>query len=321
MRTHTILTTTIARRRTSTDSGKVGTRASGRGRATRASDAKDDEREPMNEQSLADVLAKLRKAEEEKRELEIALGRKNASGISQTVEDVGKTKPRARVDGVGRREELFTANRSSGDAWLRDGMEFLVREQPSEAGGGANGMTAEEKGLVNRRAIVGAVATAAFAIASQISIEAPQPGKPLFFYLVPIVRSRELLVRASALAEDGEWEELRMTTARVVGQPNDIKANLFDAAAYLSGDDENKAKAIAFDFLEYMEKVDYSKYYENMGAVSGSKAAEYAKFSAKASKSAVGKLDEFLALMDRESVDAAKSQVIALEASLAAESE
>jgi len=97
----------------------------------------------------------------------------------------------------------------------------------------------------------------------------------------------------------------------VTGPPNDVKENLFKAAAYLSGSREQKAREIAFDFLEYMEKVNYSKYFENMGTAGGAKAAEYAKFSAKASKSAIGKIDEFLALMDREAVDAAESQVMA----------
>ena len=166
---------------------------------------------------------------------------------------------------------------------------------------------------MRRRAIVGLAMTAAFAGLSQISIEAPEPRKPLFFYLVPVVRSRELLRRATVLAEDGSWEELNSTVNRVTGPPNDVKENLFKAAAYLRGSQEAKAREIAFDFLEYMEKVNYSKYFENMGSVNGNKAAEYAKFSAKASVSAIDKIDEFLALMDRESVEAAESQVMAFE--------
>ncbi len=277
----------------------------------------DEDAEPLNEASLADVMAKLKAAEEEREKLRAELEAKTPTtdgGEVKTVDELARMKPKksaARIDGVGQREILFGGSRKEGDAWLRDGMEFLVRDQPSEAGVTVEGMTEEEKGTVNRRLIVGLALTAAFAGLSQIEIEAPEPSKPLFFYLVPIVRSRELLRRATKLAEEGEWEELNSTVNAVTGPPNDVKDNLFKAAAYLSGSREQKAREIAFDFLEYMEKVNYSKYFENMGTAGGAKAAEYAKFSAKASKSAIGKIDEFLALMDREAVDAAESQVMA----------
>jgi hypothetical protein len=289
----------------------------------RAVDDDGDGAQPLNEASLADVMAKLKQAEADKAKLQAELAARAQGGAVESVDALAKMTPaksKSRVDGVGKREQLFSS-RTEGDAWLRDGMEFLVRDQPSEAGvNAANaGLTEEEQGTVNRRLIIGLALTAAFAAFSQVSIEAPEPTKPLFFYLVPLVRSRALLVRATTLAEEGEWEDLSSTVSRVVGAPNDVKTNLFKAAAYLSGSEENKAKAIAFDFLEYMEKVDYSKYYENLGAVNGSKAAEYAKFSAKASKSAIGKLDEFLALMDRESVAAATSQVMAFETEFAAQ--
>jgi hypothetical protein len=62
--------------------------------------------------------------------------------------------------------------------------------------------------------------------------------------------------------------------------------------------------------LELAEKIDYNKYFESMGTVSGSKAAEYSIFSKRASMAAAAKLDEFLALMDREQLDAARSQVL-----------
>lgn len=281
--------------------------------------ANDDDAEPLNEASLADVMAKLKAAEAEREKLRAELEAKTpladgAASEVKTVDELARMKPKksaSRIDGVGQREILFGGSRKEGDAWLRDGMEFLVRDQPSEAGVTVEGMTEEEKGTVNRRLIIGLALTAAFAGLSQIEIEAPEPTKPLFFYLVPIVRSRELLRRATKLAEEGEWEELNSTVNAVTGPPNDVKENLFKAAAYLSGSQEQKAREIAFDFLEYMEKVNYSKYFENMGTVGGAKAAEYAKFSAKASKSAIGKIDEFLALMDREAVDAAESQVMA----------
>jgi len=292
-------------------------RATSRATTMRRRAAEDDKTPPLTEASLADVVAKLKAAEADRERLRAELDAKTSAETSvKSVDELARMKPstrgKPRVDGVGKREQLF-ASRSEGDAWLRDGMEFLVRDQPSEAGASAAGMTEEEEATVRRRAIVGAALTAAFVGLSQISIEAPEPSKPLFFYLVPVVRSRELLRRATVLAEEGSWEELNSTVNRVTGPPNDVKENLFKAAAYLSGSQEAKAREIAFDFLEYMEKVNYSKYFENMGSVNGNKAAEYAKFSAKASVSAIGKIDEFLALMDRESVEAAESQVMAFE--------
>jgi hypothetical protein len=72
---------------------------------------------------------------------------------------------------------------------------------------------------------------------------------------------------------------------------------------------------MAFDFLELLEKVDYNKYFEAMQGVpvSGAKAAEYSRFSKKATIAAAAKLDEFLRLMDREQLDAATSQVVAFQ--------
>ena len=92
---------------------------------------------------------------------------------------------------------------------------------------------------------------------------------------------------------------------------NSAKENLFKAAAYLDARQEEKAKQVAFDFLELTEKIDYNKYFESMGAVSGQKAAEYSKFSKKAAIAAAAKLDEFFALMDRDQLEAARSQVMA----------
>ena len=117
------------------------------------------------------------------------------------------TTGKARVDGVGKRETLF-GTRSEGDAWLKDGMEFLVREQPSEAGGvGEAGMTEEEEKRVRRRAIVGAALTAAFVGLSQISIESPEPVTPLCFDSVRGGPGREFLATAERVGAGGACAE------------------------------------------------------------------------------------------------------------------
>lgn len=62
--------------------------------------------------------------------------------------------------------------------------------------------------------------------------------KLLFFYLVFVVWSWELLCRVVMLAEDGAWDELNSTVSRVVGLLNNVKDNLFKVVVYLSGSKE-----------------------------------------------------------------------------------
>ena len=138
----------------------------------RATDDDRDESPPLTEASLADVVAKLERAEADRERLRAELDAKRSGEASvKSVDELARMKPstrgKPRVDGVGKREQLF-ASRSEGDAWLRDGMEFLVRDQPSEAGASEAGMTEEEEATVRRRAIVGFVMTAAFVGLSQI---------------------------------------------------------------------------------------------------------------------------------------------------------
>ena len=261
---------------------------------------------------MADVMAKLAAAEAEAEKLRAEL----KESASAPIDDLAKQKPaksKSRIDGVGGRETIFGTSTKPGDAWLKDGMEFLVRDQPSESGE-LEKMSEEDQNTVNRRLAIGLLGTGVFIGLSQISDESSTPNKPMFFYLVPLVKSRELLKQATELAENGYWDELS-TVCRQIAKANDAKGNLFSAAAYLTGRDEERAKQMAFDFLELLEKIDYNKYFESMNGVpvSGAQAAEYSKFSKRAAVAAAAKLDEFLALMDREQLDAARSQVIVVE--------
>ena len=47
----------------------------------------------------------------------------------------------------------------------------------------------------------------------------------------------------------------------------------------MDGRQEDKAKEIASDFLELVEKIDYNKYFENMGTVTGAKAGGFLRTS------------------------------------------
>ena len=251
---------------------------------------------------MADMMAKLAAAEAEAEKLRSEL-KETAAAPAEDLSRQTPAKGKSRIDGVGGRETLFGTSTKPGDAWLKDGMEFLVREQPSESGE-LQGMTEEEQNTVNRRLAIGLFGTAVFAGLSQISDESSAPSKPLFFYLVPLVKIRELLRSATDLAENGYWDDLTVVVNQIVRQ-NDARGNLFAAASYLSGKDEERAKQMAFDFLELLEKVDYNKYFESMKGVPVS--------GAKAAVAAAAKLDEFLGLMDREQLDAATSQVVAFQ--------
>lgn len=261
---------------------------------------------------MADMMAKLAAAEAEAEKLRSELKDSAASPLTDvSIDELAKqkpAKPASRIDGKGGRETLFGTSKNDGDAWLRDGMDFLVRDQPSESAELAE-MSKEDQDTVNRRLAIGLLGTALFAGFSQVSDTSPAPSKPLFFYLVPLVKIRELLKQAAQLAEDGSWDELS-TVCRQIAQANGAKENLLSASKYLDAREEEKAKQIAVDFLELLEKIDYNKYFESLGAVSGTKAAEYSKFSKRASVAAAAKLDEFLALMDREQLEAARSQVV-----------
>ena len=59
----------------------------------------------------------------------------------------------------------------------------------------------------------------------------PAPSKPLFFYLVPLVRVQKLLKEAEQIIPDGDYEALRNVLSRIEGPPNNVQENLRSAAA------------------------------------------------------------------------------------------
>ena len=163
---------------------------------------------PMTEGNMADMMAKLAAAEAEAEKLRSELKESAKAPVpTGTIDELAKqkpAKPENRIDGKGGRETLFGTAKNSGDAWLKDGMQFLARDQPSELGESVE-MSKEDQDTVNRRLAIGLLGTGIFVGLSQISVEAPAPSKPLFFYLVPLVKTRELLKQAADLAENGYW--------------------------------------------------------------------------------------------------------------------
>jgi hypothetical protein len=210
------------------------------------------------------------------------------------------------------REQIFDFGKKKKDGnWLQDGLEFVSKEQPSEQLTVAE-MSEEDQNTVNRRLAIGIALTVGFIGFGLIPDDSigGKPEKPLFFYLVPIARSREILRNCEELAEDGDFEALLSNVKSVLGEPNTIKKNLLTACVFLSGREEERAKELAFNIVEDIEKVDFKTYFDTQQKTfDGVTAKKYADFSAKAAHAAVIKINRFLEFFDAESRQAANSQV------------
>ena len=281
----------------------------------------------MNEKSMQEMLAKLERAEKEKELLQQKLEETNAASKRRdeesntnenlTIDELARMKPRgtgtkSRIDGSMQREQIFDFGKNKKDGnWLQDGFEFVSKEQPSEQLTVAE-MSEEDQNTVNRRLAIGIALTVGFIGFGLIPDDSigGKPEKPLFFYLVPIARSREILRNCEELAEDGDFEALLSNVKSVLGEPNTIKKNLLTACVFLSGREEERAKELAFNIVEDIEKVDFKTYFDTQQKTfDGVTAKKYADFSAKAAHAAVIKINRFLEFFDAESRQAANSQV------------
>ena len=279
----------------------------------------------MNETSMQEMLAKLERAEKEKELLQQKLEETNNASKREesnanenlTIDELARMKPRgtgtkSRIDGSMQREQIFDFGKNKKDGnWLQDGLEFVSKEQPSEQLTVAE-MSEEDQNTVNRRLAIGIALTVGFIGFGLIPDDSigGKPEKPLFFYLVPIARSREILRNCEELAEDGDFEALLSNVKSVLGEPNTIKKNLLTACVFLSGREEERAKELAFNIVEDIEKVDFKTYFDTQQKTfDGVTAKKYADFSAKAAHAAVIKINRFLEFFDAESRQAANSQV------------
>lgn len=111
-------------------------------------------------------------------------------------------------------------------------MAFFTGGGPSEAESGA-AASQEEAAVVRRRLLGGLALTAAAAAFAIVPTERlqPAPSKPLFFYLVPLVRTQALLEEVERVVPEGDYEQLRSALARIQGAPNNVQDNLRSAAA------------------------------------------------------------------------------------------
>ena len=134
-----------------------------------------------------DLLARLKVAEAEAQRLKAELAAAQGAAPAPAAEEKGK-----RIDGGDlRRETLFTSA-SRERNWLNESdVAFFTGGGPSEAEGGA-GESAEAGATVQRRLLLGLLLAGAGAGLSLVPTEdlASAPTKPLFFYILPLLRSQ-----------------------------------------------------------------------------------------------------------------------------------
>lgn len=273
---------------------------------------------PINE----DLIARLKAAEEEAQRLkkELAAAKSQDTSASDTEEVEEQRAAAGRIDGGDMRRETLAFVESKSRNWLSESdVDFFTGGGPSEAASSAGGDGDVDAGVVTRRLLIGiglSVGVGAFALIPTEKLQ-PAPSKPLFFYLVPLVRVQGLLKEAEDIIPNGDYEALRTVLSRIEGSPNNVQDNLRSAAASLSGSRAAEtADYVARDVYEYIKGIDYQTYYDSvggaMGVRGGSGQKELFDYSQQSAAAARKKLDEFLALMPRDQVEAAQQQASTL---------
>ncbi|KAJ9527316.1 hypothetical protein QJQ45_025536 [Haematococcus lacustris] len=254
-----------------------------------------------------DVLARLKAAEDEaaklRKQLEIAQAAKGAPVVNVLE---GKV---PRIDSTDSRETLFTSRGGKKTAWLNEAdVEFFVGNSVGETSSAAD--DPEAAAVVQKRLIIGLGLAAAAGALALVPTEAlrPKPSKPLFLYVVPLLRIQGLLKDCEEVVEDGQWDQLRTVLDRIQGNPNNVRDNLDNVVALLPDSSaRSNAQKLEFDIIEYLDSMDYNKYFDAMPrrTISGVQNAEFVKFSRSALKAAQSSLAKLLDLVPRESLDAA----------------
>lgn len=276
----------------------------------------DSSRVDANSMVSEELIARLKAAEEEAKELKQKLNQvQQERGDDENV----ATTTQRRIDGADLRRETLSFVENKPRNWLSESdIEFFTGGGPGEVDGEVNAAeNNEEKAIVKRRLLIGTVLSAglgAFALIPTEKLQ-PPPSKPLFFYLVPLLRSQEILREIVRVIPDGNYEQLGSLLSRIEGPPNNVQENLKAAAASLpDGRLAEKADFVARDVYEYLKGIDYQTYFESVGGSGrmsngGQQAKEMFEYSENSAKAAQKKLEEFLSLMPADQLEAAKQQV------------
>jgi len=218
-------------------------------------------------------------------------------------------KPERRIDSADlKRESLFGAGSGPNENWLT---EKVTGGGPGEQ---AEEMSEEDKATVTRRVVLGTLGTVgavAFGLTPTEKLDLSRPDQPLFFYLVALLRIRELLPELEEPVREANFSAVKAGLRSILQSPNNARDNMTKAKLLLP-DASRRARGdeLIGSFIEYVRTVDYDQYFETVGPAQGGKQNDrYVDFSLKALKAAQRDLDEFLALMPREDLAAARQQL------------
>eukprot|EP00199_Chlamydomonas_sp_CCMP681_P002529 CAMPEP_0119102650 /NCGR_PEP_ID=MMETSP1180-20130426/1324_1 /TAXON_ID=3052 ORGANISM="Chlamydomonas cf sp, Strain CCMP681" /NCGR_SAMPLE_ID=MMETSP1180 /ASSEMBLY_ACC=CAM_ASM_000741 /LENGTH=323 /DNA_ID=CAMNT_0007086971 /DNA_START=13 /DNA_END=984 /DNA_ORIENTATION=+ len=262
-----------------------------------------------------DVLARLLAAEAEAQRLRKQLAAAQAAkGAPTSVPDVMAAKPK-RVDGQGDRETLFAKGGRA--SWLSEAdVNFFVGDGVGETNVPVK--DPEYESVVQRRLLIGGLLTLGAAAFALVPTEAlrPKPSKPLYFYVVPLLRVKDLLTECPSIIENADWVQLRQVLTRVQGTPNDLLSNLENVANLLSDvggaqSPQSRAQQLAREINEYIDSMDsIKKYYDSMPTrvITAAENAGFVSFSTQALKAAQQRLNQFLAIIPGDAMQAAVQQ-------------
>lgn len=271
-----------------------------------------------SQSSSEDLIARLKAAEQEAKQLKQKLEAVNQMNQASTGSQPTTSTATSRIDGADLRRETLSFVENKPRNWLSESdIEFFTGGGPSELEEGGEDLHREDSSgsidrLVQRRLIIGvslSAALGAFALVPTEQLQ-PPPSKPLFFYLVPLLRVRSLLDEVLAVAGEGDYEQMSRLLSQIEGPPNNVQQNLKSASASLASSDgrlAQRADALGRDVYEYLKGVDYQTYFESrVGRGGGEREREFFEYSTSSAKAAVGKLEEFLRLMPEDQLEAAK---------------
>jgi hypothetical protein len=172
-------------------------------------------------------------AQKLRQELAAAKSQASVDEPPTTAEPSLKT-PGKRIDGGDLRRETLFSVESRPRNWLSESdVEFFTGAGPSEAAEGAARTEPDEGAIVQRRLIIGLVASLGLGAFALVPTEklAPAPSKPLFFYLTPLIRVQGLLEEVEKVVPEGDYQRLRSLLALIEGSPNNVQDNLRSAAS------------------------------------------------------------------------------------------
>ena len=228
----------------------------------------------LSEESLAKVMARLEAAEAEAKLLKAELAEKQRPATEgKSVDELARMKPAPLASGLrvdGSTGRLGSGKAGGGGAWLKESdIDFFTRaDSPlaaSETAKVQQGVAPEDQATLTRRLALGAVGSAAFLALALLPSGESVPPKPLFFYLLPLLRVQRALGGAEALAAEAEWDRLAAVRATMLGEPNQLRASLAAAAAALPDvRAQAAAKEAAALVVEYVDQADYKSYFDSL---------------------------------------------------------